>query len=155
MRGRWSRPIVLVAAVVAEKDDVGEAVNLEAVRGGFQRLFEHVVRHGDRAGKAHVRGRRSVAALRHVGDDRRDDRVAEALGDALRQHLDACIVFAECDVGAALLGSADGDDDGGLARLNLVAQFGPGQVLKEYGFRGLSKSSLRGDEQNDGCESSS
>ena len=51
-------------------------MDAEAVGRGFERLFEDVVGHGDRAREAHVRRRRRIAALGHIGDDGCDDRVA-------------------------------------------------------------------------------
>src|SRR5450830_267236 len=145
--------IILVTAVVAEKDDIADTMHLEAVCRRFKGFLECVVRYGDGAGKTHVRSCRRIAALRYIGDHRCHDGVAQTLSDALREHLHASIVLAERNVGAALFGAADGDDDGGLAGLNLVAQFGPGQIFKQYSFRGLRKDGLRGDEKNDGCES--
>ncbi len=51
-------------------------------RRGLERLLEHVRRNADRPGEAHVRGGRIDPSFGNVGDDRRDDRVAEPLRDA-------------------------------------------------------------------------
>src|SRR4051812_12089977 len=48
----------LIAAVIAEKNDVAEAGELEAARGVFEGSLERLFRNGDRAGKPHVLGRR-------------------------------------------------------------------------------------------------
>jgi hypothetical protein len=47
----------------------------------FQHGFEGGRRYRNRAGKAHVAGRRRNAAFRHVGNDGRDDGVAQRLRD--------------------------------------------------------------------------
>ena len=59
---------LLVAAVVADQDDVAKAVPAKAARGVFDRRLERRLRDADRSGEAHVPGRRIDAAFGHVGD---------------------------------------------------------------------------------------
>ena len=89
----------------------------------------------DRSGEAHVPGGRLDAALGHVGDHRRDQDVAEALGDARGERLDADVVLAERHVRPALLGAADRNDHRRRAGADVVAQLGPGQILEEDRLR--------------------
>ncbi len=86
-------------------------------------------------------GRRNVA-FRHVGHDGCHDRVAERRRDLAGQRLRPGIVLAQRHVRAALLGGAHRDDDGRGARLQRVAQLGPGEVLEiEAARRGLGAGS--------------
>src|SRR2546423_8546191 len=68
--------------------------------------------------ESHVAGDGAQAALGNVGDDRRDERVAERARDALGERLDARIVLAQRHVRSVLLGPADGHDDRRLPRLH-------------------------------------
>src|ERR671913_2449977 len=64
--------------------------------------------------KAHMAGGRIDAALGRVGDDRRDQRVAETPCDIFGVGGNAHIVLAERHVRTVLLGAAGRNDDGGL-----------------------------------------
>ena len=89
------------------------------------------VRHGDRAGKAHVPGRRVDAAFGHVGDDRRDQRVAERARDLLGQRLarGRCACRAPCaGRSARCRRSARYRRRAGADR---APQLGPRQLLEE------------------------
>ena len=71
--------LLLVAAVVADEDDVLEAMLHEAARRAVERGAKRLVGNRQRAGEAHVRRGRRDAAFGHVDEHRRDDRVAERL----------------------------------------------------------------------------
>ncbi len=105
------REILLVPAVIAEKDDVAEAVQPEAPRRRFEDLLERCLGDRDGSGKAHVRRRRIDAALRNIRDDWRHERIAERLRDSLGERPDPHVVLAQHHVRAVLLGAADRDDD--------------------------------------------
>src|SRR5439155_26460340 len=57
------RQLRLIAAVIADQHDVGEAVLREAARARVEQALEGLVRNADRAGEAHVRARWRDAAL--------------------------------------------------------------------------------------------
>ncbi len=78
-----------------------------------------------------MRSRRIDAALGHVGERRRHQRVAQRLRDLLRERRDPGVVLAERHVRPVLLGAADGHDDRRLARRDLRAQLGPRQIVEE------------------------
>ena len=82
-------------------------------------------------------------ALRHVGDHRGDEGVAEPARDELGQELDARIVLAQRHVRPVLLRPPDRHDDRGLARAHEVAHLRPRQLLEEDGVRGLGGRSGR------------
>src|SRR5258706_3633424 len=124
---------LLVAAVVADEDDVLEAVEAESARGRLQRLLADIVGHRDRPRKAHVGGGRIDRALGHIGDHGCYERVAQGSGDLPGEELHARVVLAQHHVGTVLLGAADGDDDGRFSRLGGVPHLGPGEVLEEDG----------------------
>ena len=75
--------VALVAAVVAEQHDVAKAVRGQAFGRGHQHLLEHGIGHAEGAGKAHVPGGRRDAALGHVGDHRRHQRMAQIAMEVL------------------------------------------------------------------------
>ena len=77
------------------------------------------------------------AAFGRVGDDGRDQRVAEAARDRLGVGGDAHIVLADRHVGAVLLRAAGRNDDGGLSGRDRIADFLPGQPLQNDGVRSL------------------
>src|SRR6185437_3937193 len=58
------------------------------------------------------------------------------------------VVLAYRDIGAALLGATDRDDDGGLAGMDLRAQLGPAEVLQLHGGGRLRNGRLRDGEQH-------
>ena len=70
-----------VAAGLAEEQDRREAARLEAAAGVDEQLDEAILGQRDRAGLAHVAARRIPAAFGHIGDDRRDERLAERARD--------------------------------------------------------------------------
>src|SRR5207253_10788519 len=90
------------------------------------------------------------AALGNVGDDRRDQRVAERARDALGEGPDTRVVLTQRHVRSVLLGPADGHDDGRLPRLDEPAQLGPRQLFQEHGHGRLCK--RRRDEGGDEAE---
>ena len=69
---------MLIAAVIAQKHDVGEARLPQAAGRADQRALEGRLGYRDRAGKAHMLGGRRDIAFRHIGDHRCDQRVARA-----------------------------------------------------------------------------
>src|SRR6266567_2330487 len=69
--------LLLVRAVIAEIDDVAEAVLFEAPRRVLDDLLERVLRDRNRAGKAHMCGRRVDPAFRDIGQYRREPCVSE------------------------------------------------------------------------------
>ena len=79
----------------------------------------------------------SIAAFGHVGEHRRDQRVAERARDALGQHARAHVVLAERHVRAVLLGAADRHDDRRLAGLDRIAHLGPRELLDQQARRRL------------------
>ena len=115
--------------MIAQKHNVGEARLPQAAGGGGERALEGRLGNRDRAGKAHVLGGRRDVALRHVGQHRRDQRVAQLRGDPASQDLRPGIMLAERDMRPALLGAAHRDDDGRDAGLQRGAELGPGQVF--------------------------
>ena len=74
--GRHGLQLRLVAAVVANQHDVGEAMLAKALRRAGQHALEGGLWNRDGAGKAHVLGRRGDVALRHIGQHRGDQRIA-------------------------------------------------------------------------------
>ena len=93
-----------------------------------------IVRNRDGAGEAHMGCGRCVIAFRYVSDHRRHQRIAQSFRNPLRQDLSRGMLLAQRDIGAALFGGADGNEDGGLAGRDLGAQFGPGQLFKDDVF---------------------
>src|SRR5262249_49268638 len=74
-RRQFSRDLfhpLLVAAAVADEDEVFETIRAEARRNVRQQTFESLLRDADRAGIAHVAGGRINLAFRDEGDDGRD-----------------------------------------------------------------------------------
>src|SRR5437763_631684 len=69
---------LLVAAMVADQDDVAKPVLAKAARRIFERGLERGFGDADSASKAHVRGRRIDRAFGHVCDNGRDECVTEA-----------------------------------------------------------------------------
>ena len=95
-----------------------------------------------------MRGRRIDAALRHVGDDRRDERVAELARDPLGERRRARVVLAERHVRTVLLGAADRDDDGRRAGADARGELRPRELVEPDG-----RGRLRGRERRaDGKE---
>src|SRR5206468_787543 len=86
----------------------------------------------DRAREPHVAGRGLQTALGDVGDHRGDEGVAEDVRDALRQELDARVVFAEGHVRTVLLGAADRYQNRRLAALDRRPQLRPRERFEEY-----------------------
>lgn len=94
-----------------------------------------------RAGPAHVLRGRVDATLGHIGEHRRHHRIAQALGNAAGQHPHPHVVLAQHQVRAVLLGATDGDQQGGGAGGDAVAQLGRGQLLEVHrgvGLRGCA-----------------
>ncbi len=112
-------------AVIAEKDDVAEAVHLKTPGGVFDGLLEGLLGNRDRAGKAHMPGRRIEAALGYIGQHGRDKGRSQGCGDLAGQQLDPEIVLADRHMRPVLLGAADRHDRDRLAGGELIAQFGP------------------------------
>ena len=90
--------VLLVTAMIAEKHDVAKSVQPEAACRVLERRLERRIGNGDRARKAHVRRRRRDAALGHVGDDRRHQRIAERERDPFgeRRAPARCACRASC-----------------------------------------------------------
>src|SRR5271165_1445828 len=63
----------LVTAMIAQEDDVFEAVQFEAPGRILENLFECGLRHGYRSGETHVARRRAYIAFRDVGDHGSDN----------------------------------------------------------------------------------
>ena len=98
------------------KQDRLEAAGLEAAAGVDQQLDEAILRQRDRAGLAHVAAGVLPAALGHVGDDRRDERLAERARDLVGGVVHDELVLAVHHVRALLLGARGADDHRGRAR---------------------------------------
>ncbi|MNN01160.1 hypothetical protein D3C81_1137710 [compost metagenome] len=88
----------------------------------FQHGFKGGRRNRDGAGKAHVAGRRSNRALGHIGNDGRDNGIAQLLRNLPRQQPGAHIVLAQRDIRPALLDAADGHQHGRSAVVDTAAQ---------------------------------
>ncbi len=122
----------LIAAAVADQDDVLEAVHLEAVH--------HVREHGDerrraqaqRAGAGHVARLRFNAAFRHELDDRCAQRVAQLARDRLAVRVEHVVVLARDEPGSVGLHPAGGNDHRGLARLERIADIHPRHFLEPH-----------------------
>src|SRR5439155_15999691 len=72
---------VAIAARLADQQNGREPARLEAPSGVDEQLDESIVRERDRPGLRHVAGRILPAALGHVGDDWRHQRLADRPGD--------------------------------------------------------------------------
>ena len=92
-------------------------------------------------------GGRVQLAFWHIGHHGRHQRIAQLARDAVRIAVDAEVVFAQHHVRSVLLGAAGGNNDGGLAGLEGVAYFGPGEFLEEDGVGGLGRGG--GEQQED------
>ena len=95
----------LIAAAVADEQDLVEAVALQAAR---RRVEQHVV--GGRGQRDHAGSRAIGIAFRHVLDRRRDERVLQSARHQVRGVRDDVIVLAENHVVAVLLGAAGRHD---------------------------------------------
>src|SRR5258708_1662009 len=134
---RRTRQRSLSAAVVAHEDDGLETRGDSRARHGTRDFTEQLVGDGDRAGEAHVSGRRTHVARRREGDGRIYQRVVQSVGDSSRHPMRDEVVLAGHHVRPVLLGRAGVNDGGGLARRDGGADFGPGQFFDVDGVRGL------------------
>lgn len=139
-----------VAAVVAEQHHMRQPGTLQAARAGFEHGLEGGRRHADRAGVAHVFGRRIDRTFGHVGHHRRDQRIAELPRDALGEQAHAHVVLAQRHVRTVLLGAADRYQRDRAAGRDAVAQLGPGQLLKMDRRRLRGTGRQRRDRQREG-----
>ena len=73
---------VLALAMVTDEADCLEAGCLEAAGHALEHAGEYFFGHAECSGEAHVAARGIVIAFWNVGDDRRDHRLADFLGDA-------------------------------------------------------------------------
>ena len=135
--GRGAHPRT-VSARLAEEQNRLEPARLETPAGVDQQFDEAVFRQRDGAGLAHMTGRRIPAAFGDVGDDWRDQRLAESTRDLVRGVVHDKLVLAVHHVRALLLGARRADDDRGGAGLGEVADLGPGEVFEEHGIGRLS-----------------
>ena len=123
--GRDALEAALVAAAVADQDDVLEAVGLQAFRLIFDQRVIGGLAHLDRAGRG-----REVPGLER--NRRRDQRIAELArdrfgGGAQHEHM-----LAGRHVWAVLLGAAGDDQGRGLAGLHRIADLHPRQLFDPH-----------------------
>ena len=140
--------VLLVAAVVTEKNDVAKAVQLKASRGIFEYLLECLVWNAYRARIAHVRRGWADASLGHVGHHRCHQCVAERKRNFLGQNLDPDVMFAEHHVRPVLLGASDRNDDRPPSCADLIPQLARGQLVEKHRLRGLGERLCRGQQQD-------
>ena len=127
----------LIGATIADQHNILEAVDAKAACGVLGDLDKVFFRQRNGAGEQHVPTGRVNLALRHISQHRRHQRCSEAACDLFRRMFDDEIMLAQHHVRPILLGAAGGEDDGGFARLNRVAQFHPGKFFDEYGINRL------------------
>src|SRR5271169_684969 len=120
----------LITAMITQHYYVLKAVQFHAARGILQRFFETFIRHGDRARIAHVRCRGVEGAFRHIGNDGRNDRVAQSLRDHAGQNFHANIMLAQSNVRAALLRAADRNYDRGFSGVYRIAELRPSEFFE-------------------------
>jgi len=82
-----------------------------------------------------VQGRRLDGAFGHIGQHRRNHRIAQALGDSRGQQPDANIVLAQKHVRSVLLGAADRHQSGGRTCGDALAQFDPAHLFELHARR--------------------
>src|SRR4029078_11957716 len=97
----------LVAAVIAEKDDVAEPGALEAPRRVLQRLFERCLGNRDRSREPHMLRRWVDLSLGHIRDHRRQQRIAEGPRDLFREQLGSYVMLAKRHPRSILFRGAD------------------------------------------------
>ena len=97
---------LLVAAAVADQDDVLEAVRAEAGADVGQQALVGLLGQADGAGILHVPGGRIDVPLGHERHDGGDQGVAELAGDGLGGRPQDVVVLAGGQVGAVLLDAA-------------------------------------------------
>ena len=140
--------VLLVAAVVAEENDVAKAVQLKTSRGIFEYLLKCLVWNAYRTGKAHVRRRRADAAFRHVGHHRCHQCVAKRKRNFLGQNLDPDVMLAEHHVRPVLLGASDRNDDRPPSGADLIPELARGQLIEKHRLRRLGERWCRGQQQD-------
>src|ERR1022692_2821831 len=140
--------ILLVVAVVAQENDVAKSVQLETPCGVFEHFLKNLIGNADGPGEAQVRRRRADAAFGHIGHDRCHQRVAQGQRDFFRQDPDPHVVLAKHDVGPALLGASDRNENRPPSGADLVAELGPRQLIEKHGLRSLGERLRRGQQQD-------
>ena len=127
---------LLIAAVIAEEDDVAEAVQPEAARRGLEDLLEGVLRHRDRFPESACAP--SAARCRPPGTyaiTGATSALPSARAILSESSLHPHVVLAQHHVRTVLLGAADRHDDRRRSGPDPALQLGPRQLVDEHAVR--------------------
>ena len=119
----------LVPTAVTDEDDVAEAVHLETVCDVGKHRLERFLTHGDRARTHHVTAGRVDVALGHELDDGGAERVSELVRDRVAVGVKHVVVLARRQPRAVRFDPAGGNNDGGHALCERIADVHPRHLL--------------------------
>ena len=119
----------LIATRVADQEDLLKAMHLERVHDVDEDVAKGVLAHRDRPGAHHVARLRVDAALGHELHRRSAEGITQLAGDGFAVRVQHVVVLARNEPRTVRLHAARGDDCGGLARLERVADIHPRHLL--------------------------